>query len=130
MNERMSSVEFARLRRQMSDEFERLMWQHLRNRRRCQHEFRREHSLGIYVADFYCAAAKLVVEVDGQSHLTDEAQQYDSVRDQWMQAQGIRVLRFTCNQVENELPEVLRIIDQTLLKIPSPPNPLLPTNSE
>ena len=126
MKDRIDPVEYARLRRQMADEFERLMWQLLRNRQRCNQKFRREHPLGIYTADFYCAAAKLVVEVDGDSHLTDEAKQYDRARDQWMKKQGIRVLRFTCTQVEQETDRVLEIIDQALLESPSPPDPLSP----
>ena len=129
MTERMNPVEFARLRRQMADEFERLMWQLLRNRQRCNQKFRREHPLGIYTADFYCVQAKLVVEVDGASHQSDEAQQYDSVRDQWMKEQGIRVLRFTCDQVERETQRVLAEIDKSLQENPSPPAPL-PMNSD
>jgi very-short-patch-repair endonuclease len=114
MKKRMDPVEFARLRRQMSDEFERLMWQLLRNRQRCNQKFRREHPLGIYTADFYCAQAKLVIEIDGASHQSDDARQHDSARDQWMQEQGIRVLRFTCEQVERETQKVLAKIDQAL----------------
>jgi 5-methyltetrahydrofolate--homocysteine methyltransferase len=129
MKERMNPVEFARLRRQMADEFERLMWQLLRNRQRCNEKFRREHLLGIYTADFYCVRARLVVEVDGESHQSDEAKQYDEVRDQWMKEQGIRVLRFTCTQVERETQNVLAQIDKALLESPSPPAPL-PMNSD
>ena len=94
MKNRMSPNEFARLRRQMSDEFERQMWQLLRNRQRCNKKFRREHPLGIYTLDFYCAEAKLAVEVDGASHQSEEAKQYDLARDKWINEQGIRVLRF------------------------------------
>ena len=129
MIERMTPIEFARLRRQMSDEFERMMWQLLRNRQRCKKKFRREHSLGIYTADFYCVEAKLVVEVDGASHQTDDARQYDAARDKWMNEQGIRVLRFTCTQVRNETSGVLGQIDEALEKSPSPPAPL-PKNSD
>ncbi len=126
MNERSSAVEYARMRRQLPDEFERLMWQLLKNRQRCQHKFRREHLLGIDVADVYCAAAKLVVEVDGKSHQSANARIYDSVRDQWMRTHGIRVLRFTCGQVSNETQSVLSAIESALSKIPSPPDPLSP----
>ncbi len=124
MTERMSPVDFARLRRQMADEFERQMWQLLRNRQRCNKKFRREHPLGIYTVDFYCAEAKLVVEVDGSSHQSEEAKQYDKIRDQWMNANGIRVLRFTCRQVMKETRKVLNEIDQALTESPSPPTPL------
>lgn len=115
MNDRLDSIEFARLRRQMADQWERMMWQMLRNRQRCNQKFRREHTLGIYVADFYCASAKLVVEVDGSSHSTEQAKRYDSARDHWMQQQGIRILRFTCAQVENETQAVMAKIDEALL---------------
>ena len=128
----MSPVEYARLRRQMSDEFERMMWQLLRNRQRCNQKFRREHPMGIYTVDFYCVKAKLAVEIDGLSHRTDEARQYDAARDQWMKEQGVRVLRFTCTQLENETQSVLATIDgalRSLVEIPSPPAPL-PVNSD
>ncbi len=72
------------------------------------------------------AHAKLVVEVDGQCRDSAEAQQHDSVRDQWMRAQGIKELRFTCAQVSNETQSVLSAIDSALLKIPSPPDSLSP----
>ena len=56
-------------------------------------KFRREHSLGNYIRpDFYCIRARLVVEVDGESHQSDEAKRYDAGRDQWMKEQGIRTL--------------------------------------
>ena len=115
MNDRLDPIEFARLRRQMADEWERLMWQLLRNRQRCNQKFRREHPLGIYTADFYCAAAKLVVEIDGESHLTEEAKRYDKIRDQWMKKQGIRILRFTCAQVQHETQSVIDQIDHALM---------------
>ena len=115
MNDRLNRIEFARLRRQMADDCERLMWQLLRNRQRCNQKFRREHPLGIYIAEFYCAAAKLVIEIDGASHLTEGARQYDANRDQWMQEQGTRVLRFTCDQVEHETQTVMDQIDEALM---------------
>ena len=80
------------MRRRGSDDWETFMWQQLRNRQRCNQKFRREHPLGIYTADFYCIAAKLVVEIDGASHLTEEAKQHDAARDEWMQKQGIEIL--------------------------------------
>ncbi len=116
MTKKLNQIEYARLRRQMSDEWERLMWQLLRNRQRCNQKFRREHPLGVYIADFYCAAAKLVVEIDGASHETEESKQYDAARDRWMQNEGIRVLRFSCEQVENETQKVIRKIDEALME--------------
>ena len=80
MQERMNPVEFARLQRPRSDEFDRMMWRHLRSRQSCQQKFRVEHSLRIYVANFYCSAAKLNVEVDGPVHPSTGVRQNDSVR--------------------------------------------------
>ena len=116
MTNRLDPIVFARMRRQGADDWERFMWQQLRNRQRCDQKFRREHPLGIYTADFYCIAAKLVVEVDGASHMTEEAKQYDAARDRWMRNQGIQILRFTCAQVEHEIQTVLEQIDQALMK--------------
>ena len=117
MKGNLDHIEFARHRRQTSDEFERLMWQLVRNRQRCGKKFRREHPLEPYCVDFFCPEARLVVEVDGASHESEEAKQYDSRRDQWMKNQGIRVLRFSCSQVKNETKYVIDEIDRTLKEI-------------
>ncbi len=114
MTKKLDPIEFARLRRQMADEWERKMWQLLRNRQIANHKFRREHPLGIYTADFYCAGAKLVVEIDGASHMTNEAQEYDAKRNLWMHQQGIRVLRFTCERVEHQTESVINQIKDAL----------------
>jgi len=114
MKEKFDPIEFARLRRKSADQWEHLMWQMLRNRQRCNQKFRREHPLGVYTADFYCVAAKLVIEVDGASHQSKEAKDYDAARDRWMRQQGIRILRFTCAQVEHETQSVLKQIDAAL----------------
>jgi len=111
---RIESKEFARLQRQSSDELERLMWQLLRNRQRCNKKFRRQHPLGIYTADFYCVEEKLVIEIDGESHVSDEAKRYDAARDRWMNSQGIRVLRLTCTEVDQNTQLVLAKIDAAL----------------
>ena len=65
-------------------------------------KFRRQHPLGKYIADFYCAEARRVVEVDGARHLTAEGRRHEAIRDRWMMDQGIHVLRFTGKQNEFE----------------------------
>ena len=64
--------------------------------------------------DFYCAEAKLVVEVDGSPHQTSEGQRKDEARDAWMRGQGIEVLRFGGFEVEEETRQVLERIDEVL----------------
>ena len=78
---------------------ERILWQRLRGEQ-VGVKFRRQHPIGPYIADFYTRDVGLVVEVDGGTHsATPEAIAYDHERDQYMQARGLRVLRFTASDV-------------------------------
>ena len=58
-------------------------------------KFTRQKPLGRYVADFYCARYRLVIELDGDSHYTDRAQRYDEARTAALETHGVRVMRFT-----------------------------------
>ena len=109
-------IEFARHLRQTATSSEEYLWQLLRNRARCGKKFRRQHPLGIYTADFYCAEAKLAIEIDGSPHATSEGKQKDEARDAWMRSQGIEVLRIGGWQVEFETGQVLERIDEVLLE--------------
>ena len=91
---------------------EAMMWQLLRNRRLAGAKFRRQHPLGRYILDFYCDETKLCVELDGSQHMDELA--YDKHRDQWIQSQGIQVLRFWNNQVLNETEGVMEVIYRAL----------------
>ena len=120
----MDEKEFSRHLRQTQNTYEDLLWQLLRNRRRCNKKFRRQHPIGPYTADFYCAEELLVIEIDGSNHFSEEGKRYDEARDRFMNSQGIRVLRFTAKQVELETDLVLEQIDQAL--DPSTPDPFSP----
>jgi very-short-patch-repair endonuclease len=87
---------------------EQYLWQHLRAGRLNGLRFRRQQPLGPYILDFYCASAKLVVEVDGPIHHTQI--DYDRERDSYLIAHDLRVLRFTNDAVLNDLTSVLRSI--------------------
>ena len=84
-----------RLRRQLSLP-EMLLWQRLRLTRG-DLRFRRQHAIGPYVADFYCPAAKLVIEVDGRAH--DSRRAKDEQRDSYLTSLGLRVLRIAASDV-------------------------------
>src|SRR5258708_6172118 len=85
---------FARkLRRDLSLP-EVLLWKELRGRRLEGFYFRRQHPMGRYVLDFYCDAAKLAIEIDGQQHTLGDHPQRDDERDDWFLARGILTLRF------------------------------------
>lgn len=66
-------------------------------------KFRRQRPIGKYIVDFYCAQAKLVVEVDGESHFTPEGQAHDTERTAYLERQGLRILRFSNAEVMENL---------------------------
>ncbi len=85
-----------RLRAQMSLP-EVLLWQELR--KQSAFKFRRQHPLGPYVLDFYCAAVKLCVEIDGVAHDMGSNPARDATRDEWLRSQNISVLRIAAADV-------------------------------
>ena len=94
------------LRGRMTPE-ERVIWRELRGNRLGAH-FRRQQVLAPYIVDFYCHAARLVVEIDGSPHR--EQQGYDGVRDEYFKRCGIRVLRVSNVSVRNDLASVIDAI--------------------
>ena len=84
-----------RFRRQLSLS-EMLLWGLLRLKRR-ELRFRKQHPIGPYVADFYCPAAKMVIEVDGATH--DATQAADARRDAYMESLGLKVIRVAAADV-------------------------------
>ena len=62
-------------------------------------KFTRQKPLGAYIADFYCASRRLIVEIDGDSHFTPDAARYDAARDASLRERGLRILRFTNEDV-------------------------------
>jgi very-short-patch-repair endonuclease len=78
-------------------------------------KFRRQHQFGNYVADFYCREASLVIECDGEVHQANEQWHHDQNRDQYLIAQGMSVLRFTNDQILNDLESVLEEIRRHLV---------------
>ena len=99
----------ARLRREMTDA-ELALWSRLRNRRLLGHKFRSQWTLGPFVADFCCLAARLVVEVDGGQH----SERQDGKRTAWLEEQGFRVIRFWNNEVLTNIDGVLEVIAAVL----------------
>src|SRR4051812_38586617 len=98
------------LRRGMTDA-ERKLWGALRGEQFVDFKFRRQHPFGIYVADFICLSAKLVVEVDGGQHANTIEE--DAKRTRSFERAGFRVLRFWNNEVLLEIEAVLmRIWDE------------------
>ena len=92
-----TSVERARALRTEDTEAEARLWASLRDRRLGGWRWKRQVPQGSYIVDFYCAAARLVVEIDGGQHA--EQLDYDERRTAYLNAKGLRVLRFWNHQV-------------------------------
>ncbi len=77
-------------------------------------KFRRQHGIGRYVVDFFAPAVKLVIEVDGDSHGTEVAQKYDDERQKEIERLGLKVIRFTNEDVLQNMDGVLESIHREL----------------
>jgi very-short-patch-repair endonuclease len=99
------------LRRDMSLP-EVVLWEELRAGRLNRLRFRRQHPIGPYILDFYCAPIRLGIEVDGAAHDFADRAGHDGRRDAWLSNHGIRLLRFTAVDVldDHRLDGVLRMI--------------------
>jgi very-short-patch-repair endonuclease len=112
------SLTRVREARRDSTPAERKLWSRLRARQLKEAKFRRQVWLGPFIADFFCADAKLIVEVDGDSHAIQMA--YDERRTKWLASEGFRVVRVTNGDVMHNLDGVLEYIASAL---PSPSQP-------
>jgi very-short-patch-repair endonuclease len=88
---------------------EKLLWSRLRNKQLKGLKFRRQHPLGPFIADFYCAARRLVVEIDGDIH--DLQPERDAARTEQFKQYGYRLIRFRNKQVLNDIEDVLVAIE-------------------
>ena len=102
----------AREMRQPQTVAEATLWQHLRNRN-LEYKFRRQHPIERFIIDFYCPELKLCVEVDGNSHLQQEQQDYDAARTEYLEAIGCTVIRVTNNDVRYNIHAVAQEIMNT-----------------
>ena len=89
---------------------EAVMWKALQKKQLEGRKFRRQHSIGNYIVDFYCPKEKLIVELDGAGHFTPEGSDQDEKRDAYMSNLGIKVIRFENRDVFNNLYAVLEMI--------------------
>jgi very-short-patch-repair endonuclease len=86
-----------------------MLWRVLRQRPEGL-KFRCQHPIGRFIVDFYCPAAKLVIEVDGMSHDMGDRPERDARRDTWLGEQNLRVVRFPASDVINNLQSVVTAI--------------------
>ena len=100
--------------RKNSTKAEDILWQRVRRRQIENFKFRRQSPIASYIVDFYCPAAKLVIEVDGSIH--EHFQEADSIRDRVLSDRGLTVLRFTNDEIINDIEHVLERLSEYLKK--------------
>lgn len=106
----------ARELRQPQTPAEATLWRHLRNRN-LRYKFRRQHPIGFFIVDFYCASARLLIEIDGQSHLENSQIEYDQARTEYLESLGYKVIRFMNDDIRYNInAAVARIIEEADLR--------------
>ena len=90
-----------------------LLWKELKHRKLGGKKFRRQESIGNYIVDFYCHNEKLVIELDGETHFTDEGRIYDAKRTKYLKSKGLEVIRFENNEVLGNISGVLEEIKKS-----------------
>jgi very-short-patch-repair endonuclease len=102
-----------KLRRKSTPE-EIALWGLLKGKQICDCQFRRQFSVGAYILDFYCPKAKLCVEIDGIQHLSEENLMHDRIRDNYLESQGIKVLRIENTAIWSLSDVVINTIEETI----------------
>jgi very-short-patch-repair endonuclease len=126
-------LKFARELRQPQTPAEATLWRKIRNRQ-LGYKFRRQYEIQFFIIDFYCAEAKLCIEIDGETHLTKEQQEYDWARTAYLESLGRSVIRFTNHDVRYYIDSVVQGIIDTCNELMSTKelkqdSPLTPTLS-
>jgi len=113
-----------RLRREMTDA-ELKLWDELRKRQAGGYRFRRQHPIGRFIVDFVCLSHRLVIEVDGATHGSDEEIERDRIRTAWLESEGYRVLRVENTDVYENVDGVIETILHVLSRLaPRHPHPV------
>lgn len=94
INNKTELKEFRKKLRNNGTPAEAFLWRYLKNKQLEGRKFRRQFSVGNYILDFYCPSEKLCVELDGADHFTSAGFEYDQERTAFLNAQGIKVIRF------------------------------------
>jgi very-short-patch-repair endonuclease len=84
-----------------------ILWKKLKDKNLFKVKFRRQHPVNVFIIDFYCHKNKLAIEIDGYIHMNYERHEYDSARTNYLEKLGIKVLRFSNEEVTNGIESVI-----------------------
>ncbi len=107
----------SKLRKRQTDS-ERKLWGQLRAKQMEGVKFRRQHPMGIYIADFICFEKRLIIKLDGGQHTIQATK--DKTREAWLRQQGYKVLRFWDHEIFENFTGVLNSIRNNIIRTPSP----------
>ncbi|MEI6048807.1 MAG: endonuclease domain-containing protein [Bacteroidota bacterium] len=114
------TLSVAKILRKNMTMCEKLLWERLKLKQINGLRFRRQHPIDFFIADFYCHEVRLVIEIDGEIH--NQQREYDDGRSAEMEKYSIKVIRFTNSEVENNIEEVIKNIENEIKsRIKSPP---------
>lgn len=103
--------------RRNETEAEKKLWEYLKENQLAGFKFRRQHPIDIFIVDFYCHKVKLVIELDGGIHMKEETREYDKGRESELMNFDLKILRFTNNDVVNNIDNVIFKIKAYLLNL-------------
>ncbi|RDK88537.1 endonuclease domain-containing protein [Marinirhabdus gelatinilytica] len=103
--------ELARQHRNNSTKAEIKIWKYLKSKRMRGYDFHRQKPIDEYIVDFFCNKLKLAIECDGYSHQIAETWEKDQVKTKRRKDLGVSVLRFSDNQIWNDIDNVIRVIE-------------------
>ena len=106
--------------RQQPTRAEAALWFQLRDKKFLGYKFRRQHSIGRYVLDFFCAKLMLGIEVDGATHLDPAKKEYDKIRQAWIEDRGVRIIRFTDSEILADTDATLNKLRRCINSSPGP----------
>jgi very-short-patch-repair endonuclease len=112
--------EFARQLRNNSTKSEIRLWFYLKNDKMMGYDFHRQKPIGNYICDFFCIELMLAIEVDGLSHEFEEVYKKDLEKDAFLSSLGIAVLRFSDNDVLNNIDSVIKAIEDRIYVLTHP----------
>ncbi len=105
---------FAKKNKDNSIKTEKIIWKLLKSKQLEKFNFKRQHIIGKYIADFVCLDRMLIIEIDGMIHQLPENKESDKIRTEWFESKGFKVIRFNNDEILNDTENVLNKILESL----------------
>ena len=101
------------------------LWKKIRNKQMLNIKFRRQYSIGNYIVDFYCAELKLAIELDGETHFTQDNIDYENKRTKYIESLGIKIIRYSNYEIINNFEGICYDLEKIINELKTPLYPPL-----